>query len=115
MDNANAFPSSGTLIVDTEQMGYTGKIGNTFTGVLRGVNGTAATAHPSGSAVRLLSSTVPTPPQPTATLVPRDIIYRTIGDGSGCTLQTGQGAKAQPVLLTAIALVVWNRGRRGKR
>jgi hypothetical protein len=115
VDNANPFPGSGTLVIDTEQISYTAKLGNTFTGVQRGVNGTTATAHPSGSAVRLLSSTVPTPPRPTATFPPRDIIYHTVGEGSGCTLQTGQRANAHLVFLTAMALAIWNRRRRGKR
>ena len=115
VDNANAFPGSGTLIIDTEQISYTGKLGNTFTGAQRGVNGTTATAHPSASVVRLLSSTVPTPPRPTATFPPRDIIYHTVGEGSGCTLQTGQRANAHLVFLTAMALAIWNRRRRGKR
>lgn len=114
VDNANPFPGSGTLIVDTEQISYAGKLGNTFTGLQRGVNGTTATAHPSGSTVRLLSSTVPTPPRPTATLVPRDIIYQTIGNGSGCMLPTGGRGNAHLLFLTALVLAIWNRRRRSK-
>jgi hypothetical protein len=114
VDNASSFPGSGTLKIDAEQISYTGKLGNTFTGVQRGVNGTTATAHPTGSAVRLLSSTVPTPPRPTATLVPRDIIYQTIGEGSGCMLQTGHRGNSHLFFLTAVVFLMWNRRRRGK-
>lgn len=109
VDNATGFPGSGTLIIDSEQMGYIGKVGNTFTGVQRGANGTTATAHASGSLVRLLASTLPTPPPSTPTetpTVPHDIIYQVIGNGSGCMLQTGASPRAYLILLTAIALVL---------
>ena len=47
----NNFPNSGTLIVDGEQISYTGKTSNTFTGATRGANGTTAVAHLSGAVV----------------------------------------------------------------
>jgi hypothetical protein len=130
VDDATAFPGSGTLLIDTEQMSYTGKLGNTFTGVQRGVNGTTATTHATGSAVQLSSSSVPTPPKPTATAVPRDIIYQTIGEGSGCTLQAGQqrdggaqrrgsrgagqGTHTHLLILTAIGVAIWGSRQRRK-
>ena len=82
VDNATAFPDAGTFLIDSEQIAYTAKFGNTFVNVQRGANGSTAAAHVSGSLVRFLSTTVPTPPRPTATPQPRDVIYRSIGDGS---------------------------------
>lgn len=45
------YPSSGTLLVDNEAILYTGKTGTTFTGLIRGVFGTAAAAHASSAVV----------------------------------------------------------------
>lgn len=39
------FPSSGTVRVESEQIGYTGKTGNNLTGATRGANSTTAAAH----------------------------------------------------------------------
>jgi hypothetical protein len=47
----NNFPNTGTLIIDGEQISYTGKTSNTFTGATRGANGTTAVAHLSGAVV----------------------------------------------------------------
>lgn len=46
------FPASGSLVIDNEIIYYTGKTSDTFTGLLRGQSGTAATAHASGALVR---------------------------------------------------------------
>ena len=39
------FPTSGTLQLGKEQITYTGKLSDRFTGCTRGVNGTTAQAH----------------------------------------------------------------------
>lgn len=39
------FPATGTLLIDSEQMTYTGKTNTTFTGVTRGANATIAASH----------------------------------------------------------------------
>jgi hypothetical protein len=71
LDDAAAFPSSGAVLIDQELMTYTGKSGNTLTGVTRGVAGTVATHHFEGATVSLTTfpSTSPTP-TPTATSTP---------------------------------------------
>ena len=43
--NAASFPSVGTLLIGSEKITYTGKSGSTFTGCIRGVNGTVAASH----------------------------------------------------------------------
>ena len=43
--NASTFPSAGTILVDSEQISYTGISGNYLTGCVRGVNGTTAASH----------------------------------------------------------------------
>ena len=61
------FTNSGTggAEIDSEIISYTGVNGNTLTGVVRGINGTAAVAHTSGANVQqnecFLTSTAGTP------------------------------------------------------
>ena len=43
--NAGSFPAAGTLLIGSEKITYTGKSSNTFTGCVRGVNGTTAASH----------------------------------------------------------------------
>ena len=45
MDTTAGFPTSGTLLVGTEQITYTGTTSTTFTGITRGANSTTAAAH----------------------------------------------------------------------
>lgn len=46
-----AFGSSGSLKIDNETIYYTAKTSNTFTGVIRGRDGTTATSHTSGAKI----------------------------------------------------------------
>lgn len=43
VDSTNGFASSGTIVIGTEQITYTGKTTTDFTGCTRGANGTTAT------------------------------------------------------------------------
>ena len=45
VENTTDFPSSGTLQLGKEQITYTGKQSDRFTGCVRGVNGTTAQSH----------------------------------------------------------------------
>jgi hypothetical protein len=49
--DASSYPNAGTITVDSEQITYTGKTGNTLTGCVRGVNGTTTASHIQYSAV----------------------------------------------------------------
>jgi len=49
--DAAAFPASGTVQVDIEQMTYTGKTATQLTGLTRGANGTTAVDHDKGAKV----------------------------------------------------------------
>ena len=51
VDDASAFPSSGTIVIDGEEITYTGTTATTFTGCTRGANLTTAAAHDDGDAV----------------------------------------------------------------
>ena len=53
LTDASQFPSSGTSYVQigSEEISYTGKSGNTLTGVTRGVRNTTAASHTSGDSV----------------------------------------------------------------
>lgn len=43
--DTTGFPASGTLLVEGEEITYTGTTATTFTGLVRGTNGTTAAAH----------------------------------------------------------------------
>ncbi len=43
--DGTSYPNSGTLTIDSEDITYTGKTGNTFTGCTRGVNNTTVASH----------------------------------------------------------------------
>ncbi len=45
------FPTSGTILIDSEQMTYTGKTATSLTGVTRGANSTTAATHTSGATI----------------------------------------------------------------
>lgn len=49
--DTSLFASSGNLLIENEVVTYTGKTATTFTGLTRGVAGTSASSHPSGSPV----------------------------------------------------------------
>lgn len=49
--DATDFATTGTLYIGSEQITYTGKTGNTFTGCTRGANSTTASAYTAGTAV----------------------------------------------------------------
>jgi len=53
LTDASQFSSSGTnfIIIDSEEISYTGISGNTLTGVTRGVDGTTAASHSDGATV----------------------------------------------------------------
>jgi hypothetical protein len=43
--DASSYPNAGTITIDSEQITYTGKTGNTLTGCVRGANGTTTASH----------------------------------------------------------------------
>jgi hypothetical protein len=45
VDSTVGFPTTGTLLIGTEQITYTGKTATTFTGCTRGANGTVAAGY----------------------------------------------------------------------
>lgn len=49
--STTGFPTSGTLLIQDELVGYTGISGNTFTGITRGIYGTTNVSHSIGVAV----------------------------------------------------------------
>lgn len=51
VDATHGYPATGVLHIDDEQISYSGLTPTSFTGLVRGINGTAAAAHVFGSAV----------------------------------------------------------------
>ena len=51
LTDTSSFPTTGTILIDSEQITYTGKASNTLTGCTRGVNSTTATSHTTGVTV----------------------------------------------------------------
>jgi hypothetical protein len=56
LTSAASFAASGTIVIDTESITYSGKSTNTLTGCVRGANGTTAAAHTSGATVTQVTS-----------------------------------------------------------
>jgi hypothetical protein len=54
--NASSYPNAGTIVIDSEEITYTGKTNNTLTGCVRGANGTVAASH---TAYTLVTLTAP--------------------------------------------------------
>jgi hypothetical protein len=52
LTNAASFTTAGTVVIDSENITYTGKSVNTLTGCTRGVSGSTAAAHSSGAIVQ---------------------------------------------------------------
>jgi hypothetical protein len=57
LTSAASFAASGTIVIDTESITYSGKSTNTLTGCVRGANGTTAASHTSGATVTQVAST----------------------------------------------------------
>ena len=57
VDTTVGFPSSGTLLVGTEQITYTGTTATTFTGITRGANSSTAASALDDATVKLLDFT----------------------------------------------------------
>ena len=55
--DTTGFSATGTIIIDSELITYTGTTGTTFTGCTRGALGTTAAAHSSGATVTQVTST----------------------------------------------------------
>ena len=51
LTSAAQFPTSGTIVIEDEQITYTGKSGNDLTGCTRGANSTTAATHADGTNV----------------------------------------------------------------
>ncbi len=57
VDTTAGFPTSGTLVVGTEQITYTGTTATTFTGITRGANSSTAASALDDATVKLLNFT----------------------------------------------------------
>lgn len=53
VDSTSGQPTVGVLHVDSEQIAYTGVTLSSFTGLIRGINGTTAAAHVTGASLSL--------------------------------------------------------------
>lgn len=56
VNSTAAFPSSGTIKIDNEEINYTAKTATTFTGCTRGANSTAAATHANSANVLSMST-----------------------------------------------------------
>jgi hypothetical protein len=58
LTSATSFPTSGTILIDSEKITYTGKSTNTLTGCVRGALSTTATSHTNTTAVNEVITTI---------------------------------------------------------
>ena len=98
--DASAFPASGTIGIDSEKITYTGKSGNSLTGLTRGASSTTATAHKKGATAWEERSdfTYEAFGHPIKQF---DKVYAEIGESvyditSACALYTGQAGSQHP-------------------
>ena len=118
--DADALPPSGTVLIDREQVTYTGRSGNVLTGIKRGTNGTQADSHGEGAQVFVLD----TGPVPTATPVPTASPTPTTaqnsgggggGGGGGCVLDPSAHDVGAPVLLMVAGWLLARCGTNARR
>jgi hypothetical protein len=64
--DASAYPTEGTVQIDSEQITYTGLSGNTLTGCIRGANSTTAASHDQYTAV--------------PSVVPNQVLFHEVGN-----------------------------------
>jgi hypothetical protein len=58
LTSAASFPTSGTVLIGTEEITYSGKTSNTLTGCTRGTHLTTAVSHTTGGLVTLIRTTI---------------------------------------------------------
>jgi len=58
LTSATSFPTSGTILIDSEKITYTGKSTNTLTGCVRGALSTTAASHTNTTAVNEVITTI---------------------------------------------------------
>jgi len=56
VNSTTEFPTAGTLVIEAEQITYTGSTSTTFTGCTRGANATTALAHADNSKVSMTAA-----------------------------------------------------------
>jgi len=71
--NGSGFPSTGTVLIDAEEIVYNGSNATTLTGCQRGTNGTQATDHPVNAVVTDIG------------VINSGIIYHELGNDDGTT------------------------------
>ena len=69
LNDAATYPNSGTVTIDSEQITYTSKDGNTLLGCVRGANSTTAASHDQYTAVNFKA--------------PNQILYHELGNDDG--------------------------------
>ena len=102
------FPTRERSRSTSEFISYTGKSGNTLTGVTRGVNGTTAAPHPAGATVTLTTSITPTA---TATRTPTTTPNRPVDSGCAIVRADDGDGFASLLLLLPPALLIRKRRR----
>tara|TARA_E500000318_G_scaffold4489_1_gene4686 strand:- start:1601 stop:2122 length:522 start_codon:yes stop_codon:yes gene_type:complete len=86
LTSAASFPTSGTILIESEVITYTGKSTNTLTGCVRGANGTTAATHANTTPVTLMQQIIIPPIRLRAITVASD------GTGAGSmTLTSNDG------------------------
>lgn len=69
--NGNTYPPAGTIVIESEQITYTGLSGNVLTGCVRGANNTTAASHVAYT--------------PVMNLVPNQVMYHEFGNDDQST------------------------------
>lgn len=98
VDDTSAFPASGTILIDSEEICYTGTIATAFTGITRGCNGTTAASHVDNSMVYDLTPFSLSPGENKA------VIWKFSADLSGSVTFSGKGTNGGGTAKSATAV-----------
>ena len=98
-----AFTSTGTIIIDDEQITYTGTTGTTFTGISRGANSTTAVAHDDDSVVNQYTSTWDSESDVWGSTNYDNVIKNMVFVKPGVVATITAATAANPVVITAAA------------
>jgi|TARA_R100000049_G_C1947730_1_gene93603 hypothetical protein len=95
------FTTTGTLIIDNEQIVYTGKTGTTFTGITRGANGSTAAAHDDNSVVNQYTDTWDSESEVWGSTNYDNVIKNLVFVRPGVVATITAATSADPVVITA--------------
>jgi hypothetical protein len=108
------FPSTGTVLVDEEEITYTGKGSTTFTGCTRGANGTSAASHNDGAKVEQTAFTITAVATSSFEMVAHDASYSDAASSTVGYFEIQRGSDREIFRYTGKTSTTFTGCRRGR-